>query len=1124
MHQRFRNISVVTSMLLASTMLFTGCGGGGSSDSSAVTPPVTTKSTSITGKAVDGYLSHSLVWLDLNANGELDKGEPSDISDENGQFTLKITSEIKNDPNFSKAKIVAEGGIDKDTGENFNGKLLAPNTGEEEINLTPVTTLVAKLVEKGEDVSNAQKKVKKALKLPDNIDLFADPKELEKENQKELIAAALSLQKSIEMIAKAASGGDEEKAADIQDKLYDAFAQVLAEESGDGEEAGDAGGEEGVAGLLDAAQQSDTLKGEVDEKHFDDAKKFADDVKDAVEEGRDSGDVEKASALYMSGTVTSFDDAVSSNEADLAKKFLLYRLKILGLEDVETLAASLYKDGYNADMLIDPSDETLEKLKANEKYQRLYAALIKEQKEVEEQTEEASAEAGSVAHTYKTGDAIYEFDIDEDDGKIEIELDTHTLKADGTIGESRKIFKDGNWVVKTAGDEDYILTKDGWVKEAGNEHYTINADGSISVDDSFRIAIIKEKDISGTYNIFLGDKVLEIEMPAEAREYVNTYETTADRYYAWEKEHAWGIEGQEYYASLEEFIQHQCGLHWFDGNEDGGIAFAGVKNGDGNYVCDGSATSGKLFEVKRGDGEHPESIVSEDAGTWEIKTVNGQKILFVHPSDPKYADDDNELTIFTEFDGAVWRGDYEPKGTKGVWSSFNQSAIEAIQNAIAKAFADDDTNDDTTGDTTPSGIEAKTLFAGKTVYTPISGQKGTLEVWVFNDDFTSVTWTEVEGGSDSATETITDVNGASFVTHDGDETSHIVITHVTDTYFDFTVDGTIHERGYFDEATARAALFGNDNPEEGDVDHDELSDEEKALLKAAPIVKLSAGYKFYEFDVENEDDGIELYTGIYTLGNDFKISSTEQVFENGAWVDNEENTFILTDAGWQPEGNGVSYQINADGSMMVIGVERISVVKETDISGSYTYEVDDGKSVTLTMPEGSIEYKNTYETVAPDYYLWERKRTHGNIEGQEYYTSFKEFIEHQCGERWFVGHENGGLAFAGVKSDDGNYVCDGNAQSGTLFAVRRTENGAEIVSENGGTWEIKTVRGEKILFVHPSNPEYRDADESPIFSEYDGYLWEGAYEKAGAQDIWTSYNETAFNALKSAAEKGAFSQ
>jgi hypothetical protein len=63
---------------LLATGIVSGCGG-----SSTNTP-----TTSISGKVADGYLVGATVFMDKNSNYQLDSGEPSATTDQNGAYTL----------------------------------------------------------------------------------------------------------------------------------------------------------------------------------------------------------------------------------------------------------------------------------------------------------------------------------------------------------------------------------------------------------------------------------------------------------------------------------------------------------------------------------------------------------------------------------------------------------------------------------------------------------------------------------------------------------------------------------------------------------------------------------------------------------------------------------------------------------------------------------------------------------------------------------------------------------------------------------------------------------------------------------------------------------------------------
>jgi len=93
----------VTAATLLTIGLLAGCGGSG------------TSTTSVSGKVADGYLVGATVFMDKNGNYQLDAGEPSATTDQNGAYTLTV------DPaDVGKYPIVALATkgvtIDKDTG------------------------------------------------------------------------------------------------------------------------------------------------------------------------------------------------------------------------------------------------------------------------------------------------------------------------------------------------------------------------------------------------------------------------------------------------------------------------------------------------------------------------------------------------------------------------------------------------------------------------------------------------------------------------------------------------------------------------------------------------------------------------------------------------------------------------------------------------------------------------------------------------------------------------------------------------------------------------------------------------------------------------------------------------
>ncbi|MDD2541518.1 MAG: fibronectin type III domain-containing protein [Desulfuromonadaceae bacterium] len=99
-------------LTIVSAGLVAGCGGSGTNSPTAATGSSTS---SVTGKVADGYLVNATVFMDKNGNYQLDPGEPSAITDQNGAYAMTVDA-----ADVGKYPIVAIATkgmtIDKDTG------------------------------------------------------------------------------------------------------------------------------------------------------------------------------------------------------------------------------------------------------------------------------------------------------------------------------------------------------------------------------------------------------------------------------------------------------------------------------------------------------------------------------------------------------------------------------------------------------------------------------------------------------------------------------------------------------------------------------------------------------------------------------------------------------------------------------------------------------------------------------------------------------------------------------------------------------------------------------------------------------------------------------------------------
>ncbi|MEG4146865.1 Calx-beta domain-containing protein, partial [Microcoleus sp. Pol12B5] len=176
---------------------------------------------SLSGIAIDGYISGATVFLDANKNGILDTNEPSTTTDSNGEFNLNISFDIfdtnKNgeiDP--SEGNLVVTGGTDTATGLPLETPLTAP---PDSTVVTLLTSLIADLIDKGIAPEQAQSLVKAALSLPADVDLTSlDPILATNNNQPggvEVLAAMVKVQNFITQTSALIDGASSAVNTDI---------------------------------------------------------------------------------------------------------------------------------------------------------------------------------------------------------------------------------------------------------------------------------------------------------------------------------------------------------------------------------------------------------------------------------------------------------------------------------------------------------------------------------------------------------------------------------------------------------------------------------------------------------------------------------------------------------------------------------------------------------------------------------------------------------------------------------------------------------------------------------------------------------------------------------------------
>ena len=143
-HIKTKHISLATSILLLSSIGFTGCSHRSNSNNS--------DTTTYKGTSVDGYLKGATVELDGYKT----------TTDANGSWSISIPGNIP-----TNTIVTTTGGTDITTGEKFEGKLSAiVDTNNTLTVVTPLTSLVFPLVQKGLTKSEALNKVATQLNVP----------------------------------------------------------------------------------------------------------------------------------------------------------------------------------------------------------------------------------------------------------------------------------------------------------------------------------------------------------------------------------------------------------------------------------------------------------------------------------------------------------------------------------------------------------------------------------------------------------------------------------------------------------------------------------------------------------------------------------------------------------------------------------------------------------------------------------------------------------------------------------------------------------------------------------------------------------------------------------------------
>ena len=229
---------------------------------------------------IDGYIAGSSVFADLNGNGVMDPEEPSGTTDDAGNALLVLPAEYT-------GSILAIGGTDIATGLELYGTLKAPSGSGV---ISPVSTIVTELVERGQSRADAERAVKSAFGLSDSLDLLStDP-----------IAAILTGDRSARALL--------ESFVQIQNLVVQVGAMVEDAVSGAG---GDVSSERVIAALASKVEEGERMELSVSQTVESILSQTVSNIDSAP-----SGAVLRGAAELISATNEEFSSAFVSLEED----------------------------------------------------------------------------------------------------------------------------------------------------------------------------------------------------------------------------------------------------------------------------------------------------------------------------------------------------------------------------------------------------------------------------------------------------------------------------------------------------------------------------------------------------------------------------------------------------------------------------------------------------------------------------------------------------------------------------------------------------------------------------------------------------------------------------------------
>ena len=674
----YKNVVKNTVLSVSLVALLVACGGSGSGGSSTKS---ITKEYDIT--PIDGYIFGAKICLDLNLNSTCDIDEPSTTSKTKDYKLVISKAEHLNHKNYNIAPLLSTGGIDIDTGKEFKGILESPKDSSKKINITPISTLVSKILSKelttnaSEDeieklIKAKENLVKKVLGIEDtNIDFIENKGTTD---AKKANKVALQIQKISEALADANNNSGTTYKEELE-KVLDTIATKIEGLKAENEDSKKLGVSALVDNTINALAPEDkksnfkTLSSNI-ALIFDNMQKVAnEDTSDLLDKINTliEKEVEKIENDESIVAIEKDSKIFTTSKDEIRKLGIESKLKSLGVSGASSLATKLAKSTVpivSAKNLFKIIDELI---KTNSEFKEIKTAIdtYKEKQNTKKKEEKEREKVLGASKGLAPSEKLTLFNFYNYNNKYQYsKLD---FKEKKLIMDYVYEFKNKSWEKENINYQYYILTSSGWKEETPTSSYTIDKNNVIYLSDvNGKLILVSKNDISNK-TIHMKDLNLDVSMPSDAVSYSYKFINTNTHSY---KLYNDGSHEYTSFTTLDDLITqaNHCGTN--KNKNDFGV-------GNTKYFfekCTNGQTKGKLL-----------SSNGSINGTWNITNVRGKDILMLKPN--ASFDDEFQHTIFTVFQKesgslAVWKGEISPLKKFLIDTLYNDKARDAIKEKI----------------------------------------------------------------------------------------------------------------------------------------------------------------------------------------------------------------------------------------------------------------------------------------------------------------------------------------------------------------------------------------------------------------------------------------------------------